>query len=44
MYPITEQSYQLRIQLRFASLIIYPRRDFTGITEVEPGNAHDVRE
>ena len=41
---ITEQSYQLRIQLRFAQLIIYPRYDFTWITEVETGNAKDVRE
>ena len=42
--PITEQSYRLRIQLRIAWLIIFPKHDFTWITEVESGNAHDLWE
>ena len=40
--PITEQSNQLRIQLRFAQFITFARHVFTWITEVETRNAHDV--
>ena len=40
----TEQSYQLRIKLRFALFLTYPRHDFTWITEIETRNAHDVQE
>ena len=40
--PIIEQSYHLRIQLRFAQFVTYARHVFKWITQVETRNARDV--